>query len=335
MSDIKKRKVDHIELALKFEHQGQSNSAFDSVRFEHNALPEVALSEININGGFLDKEISAPFMIGAMTGGCDKGDTINRHLAEAAEACRIPMAVGSQRAALEQNQPQNLRQFAPTVPLLGNIGATQLQQQGIDFAQKAVDAIQANALVVHINPLQELVQQGGDRDWNLVMESIFYCSANLTVPVIVKEVGAGISPSCAKKLFDGGIQWIEVAGRGGTNWASIELARNQIAKERQIAQPFIDWGMDTVDLLPAVSKHCPKLNLIGSGGVRNGLDVARCIRLGAAVSALAQPFLAPALESTEAVIEKISILKEQLRWAMFLTGSSDLFTLREAPLQSK
>ena len=230
MSDIKKRKVDHIELALKFEHQGQSNSAFDSVRFEHNALPEVALSEININGGFLDKEISAPFMIGAMTGGCDKGDTINRHLAEAAEACRIPMAVGSQRAALEQNQPQNLRQFAPTVPLLGNIGATQLQQQGLDFAQKAVDAIQANALVVHINPLQELVQQGGDRDWNLVMESIFYCSANLTVPVIVKEVGAGISPSCAKKLLmavSNGSKLQVVAALTGQvlNWHEIKLLR--------------------------------------------------------------------------------------------------------------
>ena len=335
MSDIQKRKVDHIQLALKSEHQGQASSAFDSVRFVHNALPEIALSEINISGQFLDKQISAPIIIGAMTGGCDKGDIINRHLAEAAEACGIPMALGSQRAALEENQPQNVRQFAPSTLLLGNIGATQLQQQGLDFAQKAVDSIQANALVIHINPLQELVQQGGDRNWKQVMESIYHCSTNLSVPVIVKEVGTGIGPNCAKKLFDGGIQWVEIAGRGGTNWASIELARNQISQEKQIAEPFIDWGMDTVELLRSVSSSNPSLNLIGSGGVRNGLDVARCIRLGATVSALAQPFLAPALESTEAVIEKITVLKEQLRWAMFLTGSSDLDALRKVPLQTE
>jgi isopentenyl-diphosphate delta-isomerase len=335
MSEIGKRKADHIELALMFEHQGLARSTFDSICFEHNALPEIALSEINISGQFLEKKIAAPIMIGAMTGGCDKGDTINRHLAEAAEACGIPMALGSQRAALEQNQPQNVRQFAPSALLLGNIGATQLQQHGIDFAQKAVDAIQANALVVHINPLQELVQQGGDRDWKQVLQAIYHCSDNLSVPVIVKEVGAGIGPRCAKKLADGGINWIEIAGRGGTNWASIELARNQISQEQQIAEPFINWGMDTVELLPAVNRAFPKLNLIGSGGVRHGLDVARCIRLGASVSALAQPFLTPALESTEAVIEKINVLKEQLRWAMFLTGSPNLETLRQAQLQTK
>lgn len=335
MSEIGKRKADHIELALMSEHQGLARSTFDSICFEHNALPEIALSEINISGQFLEKKIAAPIMIGAMTGGCDKGDTINRHLAEAAEACGIPVALGSQRAALEQNQPQNVRQFAPSALLLGNIGATQLQQHGIDFAQKAVDAIQANALVVHINPLQELVQQGGDRDWKQVLQAIYHCSDNLSVPVIVKEVGAGIGPRCAKKLADGGINWIEIAGRGGTNWASIELARNQISQEQQIAEPFINWGMDTVELLPAVNSAFPKLNLIGSGGVRHGLDVARCIRLGATVSALAQPFLAPALESTEAVIEKINVLKEQLRWAMFLTGSPNLETLRQAPLQTK
>ena len=151
--------------------------------------------------------------------------------------------------------------------------------------------------------------------------------------MIVKEVGAGISPSSAKKLEQAGIKWIEVAGRGGTNWASIEYARNQSDFEKQVASPFINWGMDTPKLLPAIFSNCPSLNLIGSGGVRNGLDIARCIRLGASISALAQPFLAPALENTEAVIEKISILKEQLRWAMFLTGSHNLKALKTAKLE--
>lgn len=333
MTDIGKRKKDHIELALKSEHQTKAESSFDSIRFEHNALPELSLSEINLSCEFLGQDLASPFMIGAMTGGCNNGDLINRHLGEAAETCNIPMAVGSQRAALENNLPQTIRQYAPNAVLLGNIGATQIQQQGIELAQRAVDSIEANALIIHLNPLQELVQQGGDRNWKLVLESIYLCAEKLSVPVIVKEVGAGISPSSAKKLEQAGIKWIEVAGRGGTNWASIEYARNQSDFEKQVASPFINWGMDTPKLLPAIFSNCPSLNLIGSGGVRNGLDIARCIRLGASISALAQPFLAPALENTEAVIEKISILKEQLRWAMFLTGSHNLKALKTAKLE--
>jgi isopentenyl-diphosphate delta-isomerase len=335
MKDITHRKTDHIKLALQSDHQSQARLTFDSVRFEHNALPEVALTDIDISTRFLDQDITSPIMIGAMTGGCDKGDIINRHLAEAAEACNIPMAVGSQRAALEQNQNQRIRHHAPNAVILGNIGATQIQQQGVDLAQRAVEAISANALVIHINPLQELVQQGGDRDWKRVLDAIYHCADQLTVPVIVKEVGAGISPNNAKQLEQAGIKWIEVAGRGGTNWASIELARNQLTQEKSIAAPFIDWGMDTVALIPAINQACPRLNLIGSGGVRHGLDVARCIRLGASISALAQPFLPPSLESTEAVIEKITVLQEQLRWAMFLTGSANLNALQIAPLQSQ
>jgi isopentenyl-diphosphate delta-isomerase len=333
MTDIGKRKQDHIELALKSEHQSKADSGFDRIRFEHNALPEISLSDINLNCEFLNQDLAAPLMIGAMTGGCDNGDLINRHLGEAAEACSIPMAIGSQRAALENNQPQTIRKYAPKAVLLGNIGATQIQQQGIDLAQRAVEAIEANALIIHLNPLQELVQQGGDRNWKQVLEVIYLCADKLSVPVIVKEVGAGISPSNAKQLEQAGIKWIEVAGRGGTNWASIEYARNQSDFEKQVAAPFVNWGMDTPKLLPAISENCPRLNLIGSGGVRDGLDIARCLRLGASISALAQPFLAPALENTEAVVNKIAILKEQLRWAMFLTGSKDLEALKKAKLE--
>jgi isopentenyl-diphosphate delta-isomerase len=165
-----------------------------------------------------------------------------------------------------------------------------------------------------------------------VLEAIQQCAAKLSVPVIVKEVGSGIGPTSAKKLMGAGIRWIEVAGRGGTNWASIELDRNGSEREREVAGPFIDWGMDTVEILHAVHAACPTLRLIGSGGVRNGLDIARCIRLGAEMTALAQPFLAPALISTEAVIEKISVLEEQLRWAMFLTGSERLSDLHLAEI---
>ncbi len=334
MTDISSRKADHIELALKPEHQAQRGSGFDRLRFEHNALPQLSTDDIDFSSSFLNKKIAAPFMIGAMTGGCDSGEIINQHLAEAAEACNIPMALGSQRAALELGMPQDVRRWAPSAILLGNLGATQILQNGLQLAQRAVDSAQVNALVIHLNPLQELVQPSGDRDWNLVLEAIQNCAAKLEVPVIVKEVGAGISPTSAQKLMDAGVQWIEVAGRGGTSWASIELARNGSAIEQEIASPFVDWGMDTVDLLPAVHAACPKLGLIGSGGVRHGLDIARCIRMGASITALAQPFLAPALQSSEAVAEKILVLQEQLRWAMFLTGSQCLKDLKTAPLQS-
>jgi len=333
MADISDRKADHIALALQSDHQAQKDSGFDRVNFEPNPLPQLALDEIVLASNFLGMETAAPFLIGAMTGGCDNAERINQHLAEAAQASNIPMALGSQRAALELGMPQNIRRWAPSAILLGNLGATQLQQHGLDLAQRAVDSIQANGLVIHLNPLQELIQPNGDRDWNLVLEAIQHCALKLSVPIIVKEVGAGIGPDSAKRLLDAGVQWIEVAGRGGTSWASIELARNSSAREREIARPFIDWGMDTVKLIPAVQAACPTLQVIGSGGVRHGLDIARCIRLGAHMTALAQPFLAPALDSTDAVMGKISILQEQLRWAMFLTGSHNIAELRLAPLQ--
>lgn len=333
MTDIINRKADHIKLALQPEHQGQQGSSFDSLRFEPNPLPQMALQEVELQSTFLDNPIASPFMIGAMTGGCDNADIINQHLAEAAQICNIPMAIGSQRAALEKGLHQNIRQWAPSAILLGNLGGTQLQQQGLDLAKRAVDSIMADALVIHLNPLQELIQPNGDRNWNLVLEAIQNCASKLSVPIIVKEVGSGIGAITAQKLLDAGIQWIEVAGSGGTNWASIELARNSSPRECEIAAPFIDWGMGTADILQAVHHSCPQLSLIGAGGVRHGLDIARCIRLGAQMAALAKPFLVPALKSTEAVIEQIEIFQEQLRWAMFLTGSKNLSQLRTAAIQ--
>jgi isopentenyl-diphosphate delta-isomerase len=332
MTNISNRKDDHIQLALETRHQSQSGSYFDRLTFEHSGLPELSLDDIDISCHFLGKPLSAPFMIGAMTGGCNNGERINQHLAEAAEQCHIPMALGSQRAALEESLAQNVRRWAPRATILGNLGATQLQQSGLDLAKRAVESVDANALIIHLNPLQELIQPNGDRDWNNVLNAIQTCTSELSVPVIVKEVGSGIGPSTAEKLVGAGVQWIELAGRGGTSWASIELARNNSIKEQQIAAPFVDWGMDTVDLLSQIRSTCADVNMIGSGGVRNGVDIAKCIRLGAQLSALAQPFLAPALESSDAVVETIEILQEQLRWTMFLTASESLMALRSAPL---
>ena len=239
MTDIRTRKSDHITLALEPKHQALQGSRFDRLGFEPNPLPQMALEDIELSGHFLDQIVSAPFLIGAMTGGCENGELINQHLAEAAQACQIPLALGSQRAALEQGSQHDLRCWAPSAILLSNLGATQLQQHGLDLAMRAVESVQANALIIHLNPLQELIQPNGDRDWNLVLEAIEECTSKLEVPIMVKEVGAGIGPSSAKKLMDAGVKWIEVAGRGGTSWASIELDRNDSEREREIAAPFI------------------------------------------------------------------------------------------------
>ena len=332
MTDISQRRADHINLALDAKHQADQSAGFEQIRFIHNALPELCMDDVDSSTLFLNHHCSAPLIIGAMTGGCEHGETINRHLAEAAEHCTIPMAVGSQRAELETGLASKVRKWAPNALLLGNIGATQLQQQGVELAQRAIDSIEANAMVVHLNPLQELVQPNGDRDWRGVLNAIEQCCARVDVPVILKEVGAGISIATAQRLMDAGVTWIDVAGRGGTNWASIESARINESREQQIASAFLDWGMPTVELVAGLRAQSGRLGIIASGGVRHGLDIARSVRLGADMTAMAQPFLQPALESSEAVIEKITIFSEQLRWAMFLTGSKNLEQLQSAPL---
>lgn len=334
MPDIRQRKQDHIELALKEEHQCALPTLFDNVRFEHIAAPELCLHNIDVSCQFLDRFCSAPLIIGAMTGGCDNAETINRHLAEAAQVCEIPMALGSQRAALELGLPQNIRQWAPTALLLGNLGGTQLVEGGLPLAQAAVESIRADALMVHLNPLQELAQPQGDHNWTGVLHAIETCCRELDVPVIVKEVGTGIGPTTAKRLLESGVTWIEVAGRGGTNWTTIELARNLSSREREIMQPFSSWGMTSAELVMPLRRLDADLGLIASGGIRNGIDIARCLRLGATMTAVAQPFLEPALQSTDAVVEKIDILTEQLRRTLFLTGSENLTSLRVAPLAS-
>jgi len=337
MSDIKKRKVDHIELALKFEHQGQSNSTFDSVRFEHNALPEVALSEININGGFLDKEISAPFMIGAMTGGTKRADQINHALATIAENQSIALAVGSQRAALQAGQSSRiLRDLAPHIPIIGNLGGVQLAQPGgIDLAQAAIDDLQADAIAIHLNPLQEAVQPEGETDWVGVKSAIAALVKTAAAPVIVKEVGAGITAVLAAELFDIGVTAVDVAGFGGTNWARIEAARRR--GDADMFAPFFDWGVPTVDCLRAVCHACPDRLVIASGGVRHGLDAAKAIRLGADMVAAAGPMLAHLVADDAALdLSKlqdfVSGWKQQMALTLFLTGASDLAAFRQVEI---
>ncbi len=332
MTDIQKRKEDHIYLALDSSHQSTGGNNFDEICFEPSAIPEIDLNSVDINCTFLGRQCSAPIIIGAMTGGCDHSDIINKNLAIAAEYCRVPLALGSQRASLELGLPQKIRSWAPNTVLLGNLGGTQVACGGLDLAKEAIDSIEADGLMIHLNPLQELSQPNGDHNWCGVLNAIEKCCRHLDVPILAKEVGVGIGPTAARDLLSVGVAWLETAGFGGTNWVTIELARNDSHKEREIMQPFITWGMSTCEVLSELSKFDEPLNLIASGGVRHGLDVARCIRLGAKMTALAQPFLSPAIDSSSAVIEKIEIVSEQLKRTMFLTGKNSLEKLKEANL---
>ncbi|QTP60313.1 type 2 isopentenyl-diphosphate Delta-isomerase [Billgrantia antri] len=336
--DLVHRKNDHLNIVLGMEQAAsQVTSGLSRYRFRHCALPEMNLDAIDLGTTWFDKPLRAPMLISSMTGGATRAAAINHHLAEAAEALGIALGVGSQRVALQSGADHglthDLRRFAPNVPLLGNIGAAQLlEPQGIEWARRAVGMIAADALIVHLNPLQEAVQAGGDRDWSGVLQAIERLVLALDVPVVVKEVGAGISAPVAQSLVAAGVAAIDVAGAGGTSWAQVEGERARNESARRVAMAFADWGIPTAEALVSVRRALPDTPLIASGGIRNGVEVAKAIRLGADLVAQAAAVLQSAMHSTEAVIEHFQVVIEQLRIACFCTGSANLAELRRAPL---
>lgn len=333
------RKIDHLNIVLgASEAEGQGCTGFAAFAFEHCALPELHLQQIDLGTRFLGRPLRAPLLISSMTGGPARAATINRHLAEAAQALGIALGVGSQRIALETGADhgltRQLRRLAPDVPLLANIGAAQLAAGfGLEEARRAVDMLEADALIVHLNPLQEAVQPEGDRDWRGVLEAIGHLTARLGVPLVVKEVGAGISAPVARRLVEAGVAVIDVAGAGGTNWVRVEAQRARTPARKQVALAFADWGIPTAEALREVRQACPGTPLIASGGIRDGVDVAKAIRLGADLAGQAAAALPGALRSSEAVIEHFSVIIEQLRIACFCTGSADLAALRLARMR--
>ncbi|WP_227368836.1 type 2 isopentenyl-diphosphate Delta-isomerase [Halomonas sp. M20] len=332
------RKNDHLAIVLDAQRApGPTSSGLAGYRFEHCALPQLNLDDIDLRAQFLGKRLNAPFLISSMTGGAARARLINQHLAEAAQALGIALAVGSQRVALQTDNDhgltRELRRLAPDIALLGNIGAGQLREaQGIEWARRAVDMIDADALIVHLNPLQEAVQSGGDRDWRNVRQSIGALVKALEVPIIIKEVGAGISPQVARALIEEGVAAIDVAGAGGTSWAAVEAERAASESQKRIALAFAGWGIPTAQAIQAVRRELPDTPLIASGGIRDGVDAAKAIRLGADLVGQAAAVLASATQSSEAVIEHFEILIAQLRIACFCTGSADLSALRQAVL---
>jgi isopentenyl-diphosphate delta-isomerase len=248
------------------------------------------------------------------------------------------MGLGSQRAALENPSLESsfkVRAFAPDILLLANLGAVQLNFGcGIDDCRRAVDMIEADALVLHLNPLQEALQPEGDVDFSDLLPKIEQVCRALPVPVIVKEVGWGISAEAAVRLVEAGVSVIDVAGAGGTSWSQVEMHRAQDPRQARLAAAFTDWGIPTAQAVAQVRQALPDTPLIASGGLRGGIDIAKCIALGADLGAMAGPFLKAADASTQAVVETIQQVASELRVCMFATGSPDLPALRRAKLQS-
>jgi isopentenyl-diphosphate delta-isomerase len=325
------RKAEHIQLALDHRMQFSANF-FEHYHFEHCALPEIDFDAIDLTQTFLGTNLSAPLLISCMTGGTEDATRINRNLARAAEETQIAIGVGSQRKALEDPskvESFRIRPFAPKVPVLANLGAVQLNYgYGIDDCREAVRMIDADALVLHINPLQEAIQPEGQRDFSGLLDKIERLAAELDVPVIIKEVGSGVSREVARKLIDRGISIIDTAGLGGTNWARIEAAR---AQDDELGESFAGWGIPTPVAIQRL-RELPELTLIGSGGVRNGVDVAKAIACGADIVGLAYPFLVAADESKEKVVAAVHRIVEELKICMFCLGVRTIPELRQTKL---
>lgn len=325
------RKAEHIALALD-ERMQLGGSPFDGYRFEHQALPEIDLADVDFATTFLGKPLAAPLLISCMTGGTEAARRINLNLAAAAERRGIAVGVGSQRKALEdpaQRRSFEVRQAAPTVPLLANLGAVQLNYgYGPAQCRRAVEMIGADALALHLNPLQEAIQPEGQTRFGGLLPRIRQVVEELTVPVIAKEVGCGLSEAAARRLAGIGIRILDTAGLGGTSWARIEARR---AGRPGLGEAFAGWGIPTPESIRQV-RRVPGVTVIGSGGIRSGLDVAKALALGADLVGLAYPFLAAAQESPERVVESIDGLLAELRIAMFCLGARTLAELRCAKI---
>lgn len=327
------RKAEHIRVCLEENVQSHLTTGLERYRFTHCCLPELAPADLNLHTTFLGKALTAPLLISSMTGGTDLARVINLRLAAAAQRHGLAMGVGSQRVAIENPEVVStfaVRSVAPDILLFANLGAVQLNYTyGVEECLRVVDWLQADALVLHLNPLQECVQTRGDRNFRGLFDKIAALCHALPVPVIAKEVGNGISAQMAQRLVDCGVGAIDVAGAGGTSWARVESERAQDPLQRRLGNTFANWGIPTADCITSIRAIAPQVPLIASGGLRNGLDVAKAIALGADLGGLALPFLQAAADSDAALDELIEALIAELNTVLLCTGSAALRDLRE------
>ncbi|MDD5370718.1 MAG: type 2 isopentenyl-diphosphate Delta-isomerase [Anaerolineaceae bacterium] len=336
VSPTSSRKSDHIRINLEEDVRSGLTNGLERFRFIHQPLPELDLNQVDLTQTIFGKRLAAPLLISSMTGGTTEAGAINRLLAQIAQEVGIAMGLGSQRAAIEQPSLATsfqVRDVAPDILLFANLGAIQLNYgYGIRECLRAVQMIQADALILHLNPLQEALQPEGQTNFGSLLDRIKTICHELPVPVIVKEVGWGISAEAARALIMAGVAAIDVAGAGGTSWSQVEMYRSQDPHTVRIASVFRDWGIPTAESIQQVHSVAPNTPLFASGGLRNGVEVAKCIALGACAGGMAGPFLKAASQSIEEARRTVDEIIREIQIAMFACGARNLSSLQSTPL---
>ncbi len=335
------RKADHIRINVEedVDFKGLS-TGLEKLYFRHQALPERDFSTVDTTTQLFNKQLSTPLLISSMTGGTEEAYAINRTLAAAAQEVKIAMGLGSVRAAIadpELIKTYQVRDVAPDILLFANLGAVQLNYgYGIDECLRAVEICQADALILHFNALQEAVQPEGDGDFSRLYEKVEVVCHQLPVPVIAKEVGWGFDGKTAKRLAEVGVAAIDVAGAGGTSWSQVEMHRAPTARHARVAGAFIDWGIPTADSVRRCRASAPDMQIFASGGIRDGIDTAKCIALGATIAGFAGQFLRAAVAGgVEEVVDLAGAITDELRVAMFCSGAGDLMELGSTTLYER
>lgn len=340
MDQTRERKVEHLEICLAEKVNAREvTTGFEDVHLVHRALPEINRDEIDLSTTVFNHMFSAPLIVEGMTGGTEKALRINAAIAQAVDELGLGMGVGSQRVAIENPALGKTfavaREKAPNAFLIANLGGPQLiRGYGLEEAMRAVEMIEADALAIHLNPLQEAVQPEGETDYEGILARISEVASKLDVPVIAKETGSGISSEEAKGLRAAGVAGINVAGTGGTSWAAVEYYRAKKRRDRlaqNLGEMLWDWGITTAVSLVEVAQSV-SLPVIASGGIRSGKDVANAIALGASLGGVASPILAAALKGPAEVKKVLNIMVTQLRNVMFLVGADSIETLKSSPL---
>ena len=339
-TETRKRKADHIRISENQDTQARkTTTGFEDVHFIHKALPEIDKQKINLSTTIFNHKFAAPLIVGAITGGTPEATKINAVIAETVEKLGLGMGIGSQRAAIEDKKLEKTfsiaRKKAPTAFLIANIGGVQLAHgYGLKEAKKAVDMIEADAIAIHLNPLQEAVQPEGQSNFKGVLEKIGAIARELDVPVIAKETGAGIAAEEAKKLEAAGVKGIDVSGAGGTSFAAVEYYRTKRKAsdlQRKLGDVFWDWGIPTAISIVEVSQTVT-VPIIASGGIRSGVEMAKAMALGASLTSLSQPVLQEAIKGVKETKNVLSLLIEELKTNMFLVGADSVKALQGTPI---
>ncbi len=337
------RKDDHIRINIEQDVQFKSiSNGLDKLYFNHDALPELDLDDIDTTITILGKKLSMPLLISCMTGGTAKAGRVNRILAEAAQHAGIGLGLGSMRVALESSASVSsfqVRDIAPDILLFANIGAVQLNY-GVtaDDCRRLVDLSGADALVLHFNPLQEALQHEGQTNFSGLLNQVKTLCEVLGrdgIYVVAKEVGWGFSEKTCRNLADAGVAAIDVAGAGGTSWSQVEMYRSSDDSVKRVSSVFADWGISTANTIVNARQGASKVTCIASGGLRNGVEVAKCLCLGASMTGMAHPFLQAAMHSTERVLDTICEIEQQLRVSMFCSGARTISDLQQISLLSR